>query len=334
MSKKEGLVLFSIDDAYYNLNYAKLYLSSPDDEVIVYKKEEDGKIFFNMAIKRAIKSIGNVILDDIYYDLETPYGYGGFYTNTDDEEFLRKALKEYTEFCNSKEIIAEFIRFHPLNTFPKKFSKYLDFCLYDRDVVFVDLNVGKEERWASYSSNTRYKIKKARHLEFKVFDSVSDDDIFNFYKIYIQTMNKNSADKFYFFSEKYFKDLLSLKNTKLFLAFDDNHTVVSGAIFIESEFLVSYHLGAKNYNINIVGSNYFLFDRIFDFYSEQGKLYALLGGGRTSNPDDSLLKFKRKFSKITKPFYIGGKIYNKDIYNKLCSIKNFNNNRFLRYRYD
>ena len=49
------------------------------------------------------------------------------------------------------------------------------------------------------------------------------------------------------------------------------------------------------------------------------------GGGRSNSADDSLYKFKKQFGKNTDfRFHIGKKIWNNDIYNKLCKLKNIN----------
>jgi hypothetical protein len=43
------------------------------------------------------------------------------------------------------------------------------------------------------------------------------------------------------------------------------------------------------------------------------------GGGRTNDAEDNLYKFKKQFGQHTEfPFYIGKKIWNQDIYDKLC----------------
>jgi len=60
----------------------------------------------------------------------------------------------------------------------------------------------------------------------------------------------------------------------------------------------------------------------------------LLGGGTTSDPNDRIFFFKTRFSKDIMPYYIGGKIFDMEIYNKLINQREFNNNRFLRYRYE
>ena len=63
--------------------------------------------FYNIAIKRPITKIGNVDIAEGYFDLETAYGYGGFYVNNENEEFLKIALEKYQQYCLENNIIAE-----------------------------------------------------------------------------------------------------------------------------------------------------------------------------------------------------------------------------------
>lgn len=46
----------------------------------------------NKTIKKPINKIGNIEVNDNFYDLETSYGYGGFYTNCDDKLFIQNAM--------------------------------------------------------------------------------------------------------------------------------------------------------------------------------------------------------------------------------------------------
>ena len=51
-----------------------------------------------------------------------------------------------------------------------------------------------------------------------------------------------------------------------------------------------------------------------------GAKYFHFGGGNSSDVEDPLFKFKSNFSKERGDFYIGKKIYNQEVYNKICNI--------------
>jgi lipid II:glycine glycyltransferase (peptidoglycan interpeptide bridge formation enzyme) len=297
-------------DIYYSKEYISLYLKD-DEEIFEFEYKEGRHLFHNIAIKRPIKKIGNKKIDDGYFDLETVYGYGGFNTNTEDEAFISKALSEYEKKCKNEKIIAEFIRFHTFNEFPISHSNYLDMNIYDRDVVYVDLTLSRDERWKNYSTKTRNILRKCeRELTF-----VRSDNIKKFIELYEKTMDKNNANEFYYFPKSYFEKLMKNKDIELYEIQKDG-VVISSAFFMFSDAFGHYHLSANNYEMRQYNANYFILDKIFDVAKEKQKKYFILGGGTTSFKDDSLLKFKQKFSKERKPFYISGKIFNQKIYDE------------------
>ena len=319
-----------LNDIYYSKEYISLYLKD-NEEIFEFKYKEDNFIFYNIAIKRPIMKIGNIDIRDGYFDLETAYGYGGFYLNTDNQEFIKIALDKYQQYCLEKKIIAEFIRFHPWNTFPQEQKEFLNMNIYDRDVVYVDLFLSKEERWKRYSSNTRNILRKCeKELVFQ-----KSDNIEAFIELYEKTMDKNNATDFYYFSREYYEQLISNENIELYEIRQDGK-IISMAFFMFSDELGHYHLSANDYEMRRYNANYFILDQIFEIAKHKGKRYFLLGGGTTSNKDDSLLKFKQKFSSLTKLFYISGKIYNNEIFSKYRQVWEQQSKEeikyFLKYR--
>jgi UDP-N-acetylbacillosamine alanyltransferase len=299
-----------LDDIYYQKDYISLYLKK-NESIFEFNFNEGDVFFYNIAIKRPITQIGNVLVGDGYFDLETVYGYGGYYTNSQDEAFIQRALTVYNEKCTKEKIIAEFIRFHPFNNFPIDNPDFLKFCVRDRDVVYVDLNLTKDERWSTYSKKTRNLL---RHCEKQLsFDK--DNKIGNFPDLYNQTMHKKNAEDFYYFDNDYYQSIIEKELASLFSVSVDGHTASSG-LFMFSDIFAHYHLSANNYEMRQYNANYHLLDRLFQEAKKSGKSFFLLGGGTTSCETDTLLKFKKKFSKLTKGFYIGGNIYNAEIYDR------------------
>jgi hypothetical protein len=316
-----------VNDIYYDNDYISLYLKD-DEELFNFEYRENDNLFINKTIKRPIKKIGNIEVNDDFYDLETAYGYGGFYTNCDDKLFVQNAMTEYEKKCKNERIIAEFIRFHPFNKFPILNADVLDFNIYDRDVVVKDLST---DIFASYTAKIRNGVKRA---DEKIIFRESEN-IDKFIELYNETMLKNDAGDFYFFEEDYYKNLINLENVKLYEIIFENEIIAMG-FFMLSGNIGHYHLSANtplSYKLN---SNYALLHNIFEISKELGIQYFMLGGGTTSNEDDPLLKFKKKFSKDTKPFYISGKIYNKELYNKYNNLWKEQSKEdikyFLKYR--
>jgi len=286
-------------DIYYQRNYSALYEEGCEHFQFFYE-EDDYYVKFS-ALKRRIISVSGQSLGEELYDLETPYGYGGPISNSSDEVFLRRAFFAYREFCKTQLIVCEFIRFHPFNPIGAKGSLF-DMHLTERQVVIVDLEKSTEERRKLYSKTTRNIVKKAEKLLTKDSSSVK---LSNFIDMYIETMNKNSANDFFYFQESYFRDLLALEGVSL-LAIKKEDLFASIGFFMCSEELAHYHLSANNQNLAKDNGNYLLLDAAFEHAKSKGCRYMMLGGGRTSSPDDSLFRFKSKFSPLVMPFYIAG----------------------------
>jgi len=311
-----------LDDTYYLNEYISIYLQE-GEELFDFRYEEGHNFLVNKTIKRPIKKIGNKIINDGFYDLESAYGYGGFLTNSSNEIFLSKAFKSYTQRCKEENIISEFVRFHPFNDFPLEHKKYLDFNIYDRDVVVISLT---DDILSSYTSKVRNTIKRASE---KVTISKSIN-INKFIELYNITMKKNNASDFYFFNKKLFEKLYALNEVELYEVIFENQ-IIAMAFFMEGSDLLHYHLSANNETSYKLNANYALLYALSKIAKERRKKYFVLGGGSTPLDDDPLFKFKKKFSKETKPFYISGKIYNQEIYDKYLHIWKEQSKKDVRY---
>jgi len=84
-----------------------------------------------------------------------------------------------------------------------------------------------------------------------------------------------------------------------------------------------------------------LYSEMIRFGQSKRCRFLHIGGGASSNPEDSLLKYKMHFSDTTLDFYIGKKVYNKEIYDLIISQweqkypekKEMYKNFLLKYRY-
>jgi hypothetical protein len=309
-------------DIYYSNEYVSLYLQK-GEELFDFKYQEDDSIFINKTIKRPITQIGSIKITENYFDLESAYGYGGYYTNSNNKEFISRAMTAYKTRCKSENIIAEFTRYHPFNKFPQLHANQLDFCINDREVVVIDLQT---DLFKNYKAKVRNTVK--RSLENVSFSESTD--LKKFYSLYSETMKKNNADEYYFFGIDFFQDLLALKNVTLYAVSHDQE-VVAMAFFMNGQEISHYHLSA-NSNISYkLNANYAILHQAFLEAQKIGQKFFLLGGGTTSNIDDSLLRFKSKFSSIKMPFYIAGKIYNKEIYDRYNDIWTQQSDQEIRY---
>jgi lipid II:glycine glycyltransferase (peptidoglycan interpeptide bridge formation enzyme) len=161
-------------------------------------------------------------------------------------------------------------------------------------------------------------------------------NILAFTNLYQLTMNKLAASQFYYFNDNYFNSLSNLDNAELLGVYDKN-TLINASIMLRSNDTIYYHLGATHPDHYSLNGNPFLFDQAAERFQKMGFLHLFLGGGKTAKNDDSLLRFKKKFSNNYKDFIISGMIYNNDQYIELVDswnneFPNSTEKRFLQYR--
>lgn len=317
-------------DIHKKKEYLNLYLKD-DEELFEYSYVEGDKKLSSISIKKIIRYVSGVEITGNYYDLETPYGYGGPTRNTEDENFLNRAFEHYREHCRENNIISEFIRF---NTFtkPNGIKKYLDFMSNDRKLAVIDLSLTMDEIRSRYSKTTRNIIRK-KNVTVSV--SKTHDDINGFIELYFNSMSDKGADDFFYFSKDYFNKLLSLDEATLISAFS-NGVMISSGVFIFGD-VSYYHLSANNLEYRGLNGNYYVLDRAFQVQKEYGSSAMVLGGGLSGCKEDTLLKFKSKFTNIFEDYFIGGMIFNKPVFDELNSIwescnAGLINKQFQKYR--
>jgi len=155
-------------------------------------------------------------------------------------------------------------------------------------------------------------------------------------------MDRLGVDAYYHFNEDYFLGLAQLvQNSGLLLAAVQDEEWVAAAVFLKGSTWLHYHLSAADPDKRVPGATNRLLYTAAQVGSQRGLKRLHLGGGRTSMPDDSLLKFKRSMATDSHSFYIGKRIHNPDVYALLrklweqCypSLRPKYSDRLLCYRY-
>ena len=299
------------DDIYFDKDYAKLY-----GEAFEFEFLQNGHEFKCIGIKSPIANTE-------FFDLQSPYGYSGFYCDTNDEKFINQALKELKKKALSEQIIAFFLRFHPFDENLPFYKEHFDFFADDRQIILVRTNRALSEIRGDYSPRIKSYVKKARNeLEISL---CKPSEALEFKALYEKTMQRNNADKFYFFDENYFKKLFEFDGSIVLKASFDGQVLAYANFFLGRDFGY-YHLSA---NLNEKNANAALLDYFFELCQKRGISFALLGGGLSD--DDNLFYYKQRFSTLYAEFNIGGLIFDKLTYGKLC--KGVNSKQFLAYRF-
>lgn len=266
------------------------------------------------------------------YDIETPYGYGGPVASLDDPELFECFEREFLDYCQKKRIIAEFIRFHPLLKNEELFKHNIE-ILHNRTTVWLDLKKSLDEIWMTdISKQNRNIIRKCKKNGLYVERST---DYREFREIYEETMQRVEAEKFYFFGESYYDGMRHDPHYTLMRVRKSGETLAC-AVFMRQGIYFHYHLaGSRTEFLKLSPNNLLLWEAI-KYAKKNGYEIMHFGGGLTDSQEDTLFRFKKKFSSEVADFYIGKRVHNQKAYQSL--IKKWEDSRgekakiLLQYR--
>lgn len=311
-------------DIYFTEEYVNLY---GDAECFIY--QENGYRFVFPYIKSRIA-------DNELYDFETAYGYGGPLTNTGiwNETFLKKAWDEFYESCRENKIVNGFVRYHPL------LQNHINApdSVFNRKTIAIDLAVDLWEKELHPKHRNKIRIAERKGLSFTIDEKF--EHLPDFVEIYNERMKTLNADESYYFSADYYKRIRDTLGEHSFLGLVYmNGMIISAGIFFHYGDYGHYHLAASRDGYLEYRPNNFLVYHAALYLKEKNIRLFHLGGGLSG--DDSLYKFKARFSKSTHDFYIGKLIFDEEKYSKICSkwTKQYPEkhkkygNYFMKYRY-
>lgn len=301
-------------DVYYLSGYVKAFMIHGDGEpnLLYYKAEGLRAIYVYMKRETAIEG---------YYDSVTPYGYGGvLFEGNVSEENKESFWKEYLDTMEQEHIVDNFVRYHPVlkNAEPmKSISEVIDL---GKTVAF-DLN-SPEVIWRNINSKNRNMIRKAEKNSIEIHhgkDLVLFED---FRRIYNATMEKDNAEKYYFFGERFYESIHNdlRDNYEMFYAVYEGQ-IIAMSIMLFGNKQMHYHLSGSVLEYrNLAPSNLLLYKAAL-WGCEQGYKTFHLGGGIGSG-EDNLYKFKAAFNKMSDyQFSIGKQIFDQEKYDELVRIR-------------
>lgn len=307
----------NLQDVYYTPEYYSLYENNGDGDALCFLYEDGEEIVLYPFLKNSINKLGYK-LDKEYYDIQGAYGYNGIVTSSKDGKFMERFHNEFTQFCVDNNIIAEFTRFHPLlrnQILASKGMKIVD----DRNTVSMDLSVSQNEIWMNeIDIKNRNSIKKAIKKGLNFYADFDYQYYNDFICMYQTTMHKLNADKYYYFTDNYFDSLFDSLRGHSFLGnvfYED--TLVASAIFMYYGKYGHYHLSGSNKDyLNLCPNNLLIYGASLEL-KQLGVKEFHLGGGTTSDPNDSLFTFKAGFGIKNNVFSFGKRIYNNNIYSDI-----------------
>jgi len=311
-------------DVYYLSGYVTGFKLHGDGEPILFYYENNEFRAINVVIKRLIENTPKVKNNNekAYYDLTTPYGYGGFiFEGIINDKEVNLLNNVYTDYCYKNNIISEFVRFHPV----LRNSENSDYIYNVIDLGrTITINLKSEEQiWRDLRSKNRNVIRKAKNSDVKIYSGRSPYLVDQFIPLYNSTMDSENARDYYYFNKDFYSSIINdLKYNSLFFYALYRNKIISMSIILFSNKKMHYHLSASDMEFrNLASTNLLLYEAAC-WGCENGYKSFHLGGGLSNSEDDGLFRFKKAFNeKSETSFSIGTKIFNKKIYDKLVDIR-------------
>lgn len=327
-------------DIYFESNYGKLYESHEKGKSEVFEHNSSHGTIRTMFIKREIP----IKTDDgqTYYDIITPYGYGGPTITKLKDESSKRVLKEefvseFKRYCNNNNIVSEFVRFHPITENAYEFMDIYN-PSFIRKTVGTTISTEEDPMSNEFSRSTRKTIRRKlrKGVTYNIIEK--PDNMDNFKEIYYSTMDRASASDYYYFEQDYFDKCLRYFKDNIVLVevlYEDK--VIAMSLNFVSNSRMHVHLSGTLTDYLNLSPAYIIKYGTAMWASENNIEIIHYGGGTTNKEDDSLYLFKKRFTKETLfKFYVGSKIWNDKIYDELCKNQNIDPNIdfFPAYRFN
>ncbi|UJF26175.1 GNAT family N-acetyltransferase [Planococcus sp. 107-1] len=332
---------FTNFDVYYLAEYTKAFEVHGDGEPILFYYQGNNFKAINVVMKRDIaldEKFEGEIPAQTYFDIATPYGYGGFLLEGEvTEENISLLNREYSSICNEKGIVSEFVRFHPILKNSNRLTSMYDVVDLGKTIT-MKLET-PEQIWNDLIGKNRNVIRKARNAGIKIYWGRNSQLIENFIEMYNATMEKDNAKDYYYFKEDFYASVLEdlRYNSMIFYAVYEEK-IISMSMILFSNNQMHYHFSASVKNHQHLAPTNLLLLEAACWGAKNGYKTLHLGGGLGSQ-EDSLYKFKKAFNKNSDTiFSVGKKIFSEDIYIELLKINKGNHtkestsNFFPKYR--
>lgn len=310
---------FPVYEPFYLNAYVKASAGHSKDSQPILLFYENGDVRAATVILRRDIALSQPfcgkIPENTYFDLSSPYGYGGFLYNTD--SFPDEVQKAYNQYCLEKGYVCEFLRFNLFTDYAQYYDGYAVSPMVN---VVCDLSGSWEDVFGRYQGKTRQKVRKIQKSGWSVRVGNTKTDIDTFLPVYYDTMDRNDARSMYYFDKEFFETLHELGDPIYYFFAEKEGKVGAVNLLIGGNENTYCFLSSTSREFLKESPNYLLMSEMIAWSHVNGFKRFVIGGGYGSN--DDLLRFKKGFApEGLYDFYIGNKIFNQEIYNKLLEIR-------------
>ncbi|WP_163583211.1 lipid II:glycine glycyltransferase FemX [Gracilibacillus saliphilus] len=314
-------------DVYQLADYVKAFKIHGDGDPLLFYYEDNEIKAINVVMKRDIaldQSFRGIIEENMFFDLSTPYGYGGFLIEGQkNNENMNQLFEEYQNYCIKHNIVSEFVRFHPLLRNCRDVENYYE-VIQLGNTITVNLETEKT-LWENMIGKNRNVIRKAIKSGVEIYWGRNQELYNEFIDMYNDTMDKDNAKDYYYFDEAFYNSVLKdLRYNSMIFYATIQGKIIAMSMILYANGKVHYHLSASWREYLKYAPTNLLLTEVATWGIANGFHSFHLGGGLGSG-EDSLYKFKKAFNKNSDTYFsIGKKVFNNEVYEELLSMRSLN----------
>lgn len=292
----------SVPDIYFSSDYHKTSsLAEPDvvKNILLQWRDDGGSVYLPLMLRE------NKGTD--YLDATSAYGYGGPWTEGEPD---RASFREFfDDWAQGNNVVATFIRFHPLIENAEEFSKILPLKAIGQTAAWELAK--SEDLIQGMAKNHRKSWRRAVRAGVKARISRNPENINDFRDLYELSMSRVSAKSSYLPPDQYWRALQNRLGSYSILveAVFEDRTIAAVWCLVSKDYL-HFHLSGTTEEGRRLGGAFICRVAAAQWAREAGIEQAHFGGG-VGGEGSSLLDWKRRFDESAdlRNFYVANVIH-------------------------
>lgn len=309
-------------DVYHLPSYHRLSeINGEGKGVLLGYTKDDLVVVFPLLLRNIDSISGLESIGKNWYDAVSVYGYAGPLASRELNPTEKVSFYSHLQdFFDASKIVSVFTSVNPLLGQASILSGFGN-LIPTNPTISIDLTLPQEIQWRNYRKSERNRINGLIKKGFICMEDTYKKYWDGFVDLYYATMKRVCASNYYYFPPKYFFFMKSKmkKLVRLFVCFYDNKLVSAGTVTSCHGIIQTLIGGVTMGEYSHLGPGRLLINTIRLWGNEKGDHTLHLGRG-IGGQNDSLLHYKKGFSKREHPFYFWRLINNHKIYYKFIEI--------------
>jgi hypothetical protein len=237
---------------------------------------------------------------------------------------LHRDIKEIENDLVSLSVVTD-----PFGNFNENilYNTFVDVVIPFKEHFIIDLNKFIEQKVSK--NHQRNSKKSLKNLDIEICQE-PDKYIKDWIDLYENLKERHTIKGITKFSNYSFEKQFKVPGLTKFIA-KHNNQVLGMVLFYENDDKVYYHLASYcdlGYKMN---ASFAIFWEAIKYYKKENYRWIDLGAGEGLKPDssDGLTRFKKGWATDKKNVYFCGKIFDKELYNKIVKSKNHTNEKYF-----